>query len=126
MAKRNKKKGLPPRRKRMKRAARLASARHWLPRFEGKNVVRGYAKWFGVDHLCAVKELAILGVSVEPAYVAMLECTRRNKALAKKAKERQAIDEETRRTEGVEDVDDIFAFIAGRTRAATRPFTVQL
>ena len=70
-----KRKPLPPRRKRMSRQARLASARSWLMKFSGKNVVRSYANWFGVDLLCAVKELSLCGVAVDPAYVTQLKTT---------------------------------------------------
>ena len=38
----------------MKRAGRLASARSsWLKKFEGKNIVAGYRKHFGVAWMCA-------------------------------------------------------------------------
>jgi hypothetical protein len=50
-----------PRRKRMKREARLQSARSWLKDYEGKNVVKSYSKWFAVDPICAMKELEVLG-----------------------------------------------------------------
>ncbi|MCP3917384.1 MAG: hypothetical protein GY711_17700 [bacterium] len=102
----------------MKRTARLASARHWLLRHEGKNVVRGYARWFGVDHLCAAKELELLGVAIDPAYVAQLECTARSKAISRKsAKEREAAKAEALARKLREDTDDVFVFIAGRTSA---------
>lgn len=58
-----KKKGnLGPRRKRMKREARLQSANSWLKDYEGKNVIKSYSKWFAVDYSCAMKELELLGV----------------------------------------------------------------
>jgi len=108
-----KRKPLPPRRKRMKRQARLASARTWLAKFSGKNVVRGYANWFGVDLLCAVKELSLCGVAIDPAYVAQLtatiasrSCRRAKKSIA----ESQSLDY------GVE-WDEQFAYIAGQTAA---------
>lgn len=63
-----KKRPLPPRRKRMKRRGRLQAGRNWIPTYEGKNLVRGYAKWFGVDLWCAVLELRMLCVEVDPAY----------------------------------------------------------
>lgn len=44
-------------------------------KFSGKNVVRSYANWFGVDLLCAAKELSLCGVAVDPAYVAQFETT---------------------------------------------------
>jgi hypothetical protein len=59
----------------MKRQARLASARSWLTTFRGKNVVRGYANWFGVDLLCAVEELSLCAIAIDPIYVAQLKAT---------------------------------------------------
>lgn len=55
-----------PRRKRMTRQARLASAAAagWVGRYGGRDLVRGYARWFGVDRLCAVLELRRLGVAI--------------------------------------------------------------
>jgi|SRR5437762_4744421 len=49
-----------PRFHRMKRAARLSNAQAWLPKYDGKNVVRGYRKRYGVDLLCAIAELQML------------------------------------------------------------------
>jgi hypothetical protein len=68
MAKPKKKKSSSPRRRSLKRAARLRSARKWLASFKGTNVVRGYAQWFGVDVLCAAKELQMLGVEIGSPY----------------------------------------------------------
>ena len=65
MAGKRKKKGrprLPPRRKRMKCEKRLKAAKAWIPQYEGKNLVKGYRKHFGVDILCAIKELQMLGI----------------------------------------------------------------
>ncbi|WP_394842860.1 hypothetical protein LZC95_38030 [Pendulispora brunnea] len=64
----------------MRRPARLEAARHWLPTFNGKNLVRGYAKWFGVDLGCALKELLLLGVALDPIYVERLRTSLRNRA----------------------------------------------
>jgi hypothetical protein len=66
---------LPPRRKRLKRPARLQAARHWLATFTGKHVVKAYARWFGVDLGCALKELQLLGVPLDSAYVTALQRT---------------------------------------------------
>ena len=66
---RKKEQFLPPRRKRMTRPARLESVKAtcWVERYSGKDIVKGYARWFGVDLLCAVNELRLLGeeISVE-------------------------------------------------------------
>jgi hypothetical protein len=48
----------------MRRAARLMSAVTWLPRYGGKDVVRGYARWYAVDLVCAITELRMLGIHV--------------------------------------------------------------
>ena len=107
-----KRKPLPPRRKRMKRKARLASARTWLVKFSGKNVVPGYAKWFGVDLFCAVKELSLCGVTLDPAYVAQLKRT----ASQSRHRRKQPAAEPQSSAYGV-DGDENFAYIAGRTAA---------
>jgi len=64
----------------MRRSARLQAARHWLPTYNGKNIVHGYARWFGVDLGCALKELPLLGVALDPIYVERLRTTLRNRA----------------------------------------------
>ncbi len=63
-----KKKSHQPRRLRMKRRQRLDAAGAWLPKYEGKNIVRGYRKHFGVDYVCAFIELDMLGVKIDPVY----------------------------------------------------------
>ena len=51
----------------------------FLRGFTGKNVVRGYARWFGVDLGCALVELQMLGVPLDPTYVARVRETLREK-----------------------------------------------
>jgi hypothetical protein len=96
----------------MKRQARLASARTWLAKFSGKNVVRGSAKWFGVDLLCAVKELSLCGVAIDPAYVAQLKAT----IASRSRRANESIAEPQSLGYGI-DWDENFAYIAGRTEA---------
>ena len=43
----------------MRRLARLDAARQWLPSYSGTNIVRGYRNRYGVDWLCAVRELRL-------------------------------------------------------------------
>ena len=113
MSKKKKNGSLPPRRKRMRRQARLDSARQWLAGYSGKNIVRGYRKRYGVDWLCAVRELRQLGVEVDPQYVAQLEITVEQRRLERQRRQQQ------REGDGVEeqaiDSDDTFAYIAGYT-----------
>lgn len=63
----------------MKRPGRLQAAISFLPTFSGKNVVRGYARWFGVDLACALAELQILGIELDSVYVERLRVTLRER-----------------------------------------------
>jgi len=65
-----KRKPLPPRRLRMNREQRLQSARSFIRDFKGRNIARGYSRWFGVDRRCAIIELTMLGVQLKREYVA--------------------------------------------------------
>jgi hypothetical protein len=96
----------------MKRTARLKTARTWLKTYKGQNIVSGYRKHFGVDWVCAFKDLEILGIAIEPEYknkvlnsAACAVATRRSRKL--------------RRNEVFEyfDQDETFAYIAGYTEA---------
>jgi hypothetical protein len=79
-----KKRLLPPRRKRMRRQGRLATAPRWLASYAGKHVVRGYARWYGVDRLCAIKELRMLGVAVSREYESELRMALERRAAARR------------------------------------------
>jgi hypothetical protein len=97
----------------MRRSARLQAARRWLETFDGKNVIRGYAKWFAVDLGCALKELPMLGVKLDPVYVERLKVTLENRNKPPKAPT-SAEDEDIDNGYGI-DWDDDFAYIAGWT-----------
>jgi hypothetical protein len=58
---------LPPRRLRMRRLHRLQAAPAFIRNFTGKRLVVGYARWFGVDRLCAIEELRMLKVEIAEA-----------------------------------------------------------
>lgn len=62
-----------PRHKRMNRAGRLQAAKYWLPKYEGKSIVRGYSKHFGVTKICAVVELRMLGYEISEEYLEKLK-----------------------------------------------------
>ncbi len=122
--KRKRKKSLAPRCKRMKRPARLASAKAWIPKYPGKNIVRGYAKHYGVDLLCAATELQMIGAKVDPGYIRQLKAIVEAKAEAgrrKKEKEREA--EELEEYGQLHGSDEYYAFIAGFTSGGA-PFGV--
>ena len=79
-----KKKPLRPRVQRMNRAGRLQSARTWLPKYDGNNVLRSYCKHFAVDWRCAAKELQLLGVTLPTEYLQRRELTEREQVAKRK------------------------------------------
>ena len=104
-----------PRRLRMTRAGRLQSARatNWVAKYQGKNIVRGYRKWFGVDLLCAIAEMRLLGVNVDHDYESQARRTVDVFAASRQRKKVKcaSVDSPASTTE----CDDTFAYIAGYT-----------
>ena len=70
-----------PRRKRMTREQRLQSAKStgFLSKHIAKDMVRHYARWYGVDLLCAIAELRQLGLEVSPEREEAVKTTLRNR-----------------------------------------------
>jgi len=101
------------RKKRYTKEYRLGSSKEWIKTYDGKNIVRGYSKWYGVDLLCAIKELRVNGVTVDEEYEEKVRLSIEAKKLARQ------INEENRKKKMVEVEDefsdDRFAFIAGYT-----------
>jgi len=100
-----------PRRKTLTKKGRLASAKDWITKYDGQNSISGYAKWFGVDKICAINELKTLGVIIpENLENQIVESLKRRIEQRKLAKEKaEALDI------AVNDSDYNFAFIAGYT-----------
>ncbi len=94
----------------MKRKRRLEAARHWLGDYSGTHVARAYRKRFGVDWPCAFKELEMLGVAFDPAYVEEVLRGAERDAEVKRKKKAEARAEPL----GV-DQDEHFAYIIGYT-----------
>ncbi len=114
MAKKKKiNKNLGSRFKRMKQPGRLQSARAWLPTYKGKNIVKGYRKHYGVDLLCAIRELEMLGIVLNPEYINAVKKTVENISLARKRKKIE-MQEALEGVYGV-DYDEHYSFIAGFT-----------
>lgn len=71
--------------------------------------MRSYAKWFGVDLLCAATELQLLGVPLSQEYLDALRTTVRERSRKrKKPIPAKPLDD-------LIDSDESFAFIAGYT-----------
>jgi hypothetical protein len=107
---------MAPRRKRLKRPARLLAAKKWISTYGGSNVVHGYKRWFGVDLPCAIAELKLLQVNLDPNYVEQAlasysECCRQRQQAAQKRRDKAQL----LANEWPHDHDGNFAFIAGYT-----------
>jgi hypothetical protein len=70
---RRSKKPLPPRRLRLNRTRRLQVGAAFVAGYGGRKILRSYANWFGVDLRCAMAELEMLGVALDPDYVAAVQ-----------------------------------------------------
>jgi hypothetical protein len=100
-----------PRRKRLNKTARLSQAENWMKSFGGKNLVKGYAKWFGVDWLTALRELKLTGVQfTEEAEQRVIRGYQHRIPDKRKRKQRSVPNEFP-----LYDSDERFAFIAGYT-----------
>lgn len=95
---------------RLSRTARLEKAKQWLTSYPGKNLVRGYKKWFGVGDVCAVLELRMLGVDIPDA---RLEQARRDQQA--RAKHRSRRKERSAAKSSTREWNDELAVIAGYT-----------
>lgn len=104
------KKNSTPKRKRIKRKNRLDTSKKWIENYDGKNIVRGYAKWYGVDLLCAIKELRMNKVTVDEEYEDKVKKSIESKKLTKR------INEENRKKRLIDIQDEFsdnrFEFIA--------------
>lgn len=94
-------------RKTKNRAQRLQSAQLWMLKYEGKNIVKGYRKQFGVDILCAITELQILGITFTDEYINSVKKTIEADKIKRRENKREKL--------ACADSDDTFYYIAGYT-----------
>jgi hypothetical protein len=99
----------------MSKAVESARSTRWIENYTGKNIIRGYRNWYGVDEMRAVIELRELGVTIP----AERETKFRENAVRRSV---TAIGRKQRKREQSErdeypDSDGTFAFIAGYTPA---------
>jgi hypothetical protein len=98
--------------KTLNRTKRLKLAPQWISAYTGKNPVRGYARHFSVDLICAITELRMLGYPVPEEYELAVKRSIADRNLQKK-KKREA------KAAAANPPDDMsngeFLFIAGYT-----------
>ncbi|NOU46789.1 MAG: hypothetical protein HOO86_06980 [Bacteroidales bacterium] len=100
-----------PRRKTLTKKGRVDSAKDWITTYDGQNLISEYAKWFGVDKICAINELKTLGVIIpDNLENQIVDSHKRRIELRKLAKEKTKVPD----IAGY-DSDDNFAFIVGHT-----------
>lgn len=109
-----------PRYKRMKRVCRLQLASHWVPKYEGKDLIRGYSKHFAVDPLCAIKELLMLGLEIPTQRIAQVQATvlhKQRQRARKREREKQKEQKQAMSSYGqLFGHNEYFAFIGGSPR----------
>ena len=114
--KKNKKQNLGPKRKRMTRTSRLASAKEWIKIYEGKNIIKGYANWYGVDQICAMAELEMLGQPISETTKAKIKKSVQDRINQKRRQQEKRNQKKALLEEEFNlDSDETFSFIAGYT-----------
>ncbi len=83
-------------------------------------MVRHYAKWYGVDLLCAIAELRLLGHEISAEYEDALRNSVNTKNKVRQQAKRKLLDAELFNG----DSDETFAYIVGRTSGGT-PYGVR-
>jgi hypothetical protein len=106
----------------MDRKSRLQSAVGWIKKYEGKNMIASYAKWYGVDRICAMTELELLGLTFSDKRKAQMKKAEENRKhqknlLKEKRKQKNNSDEEDFES------NEMFALIAGYTDSGA-PFGI--
>jgi len=96
----------------LNRTKRLKLAPKWISTYTGKNLVRGYARHFSVDLICAITEMRMLGYTVSEEYESAVKRSIADRSLQRK-KKREA---KAAADNPLNDVSDgEFSFIAGYT-----------
>jgi len=91
---------------------RLKLAPQWISTYTGKNPVRGYARHFSVDLICAITEMRMLGYPVPEEYVLAVKRSIADRSLQKK-KKREVKEAVVNPPDDFSDGE--FTFIAGYT-----------
>ena len=103
-----------PRRKRLNRKQRIPIAREWINSYNGKNIVRGYANCFGVDLLCAIIELRIVGQNISEEYESQVRKSMEYRFLQRK-KDKEKKEQIEIDNKYMDNWESEFEFIAGYT-----------
>ncbi len=100
-----------PKRKRLNRKQRISMTKNWIKNYNGKNIVKGYSNWFGVDLLCAIAELRMAGETISVDYEERVKKSHQDKVNQRKLNKENSEFEQ----EQINEWDEDFEFIAGYT-----------
>lgn len=106
----------------MDRRGRLQSATEWVKKYEGKNMIISYAKWFGIDMTCAMTELEKLGITYSEKRKTQITKAEENRKHQKNLLKEKRKQKNNRNDEDIES-NGIFAYIAGYTDSGV-PFGI--
>jgi len=99
--------------KRYTKKYRIGSSVDWIKNFKGKNIVEEYSKWYGVNLICAIKELRNKGIGIDEEYEKKIRQRVEEKRMTRQK------NKENRQKNKEEKIDEFsdsrFAFIAGYT-----------
>jgi hypothetical protein len=110
-----------PKKTRRKKKYRIILSKEWIRNYIGENIVKDYAKWFGVDLICGINELRSNGVIISNENEnSAKQSIEENKRLRKLNKENR-IKREQEEESGFSDYR--LAFIAGHTTGGV-PFGI--
>jgi len=98
--------------KTLNRTKRLKLAPQWFSAYIGRNPVRGYARHFSVDLICAITEMRMLGYPVTEEYELTIKRSIADRSLQQK-KKREAKFAAANPPDDFSDGE--FSFIAGYT-----------
>ena len=99
--------------KQLRRTQRLSRGKTWLNNYKGEDIIEDYRKRYGVDLLCSVVELRLLGAEISEEYEHQLKQEEEYKRLSKKSKRKRNNQIEEDILDGFS--DENFAFIVGYT-----------
>lgn len=94
----------------IKRTDRLQIAKEWIKTYPGNNIFKGYKKKFKVDTFCALAELEMLGIKLDPEYVKNVTSSEKGRIAALQARKMKKEEEVF-----TYDFYENFSFIAGYT-----------
>lgn len=82
------------------RTKHLKLAPQWISAYTGKNPVRGYARHFSVDLICAITELRMLGYPVSEDYELAVKRSIADRSLQRLARGSGQVQKSERRRRG--------------------------